>query len=183
MKKRFSTKLISLLLAVIMVVSIVPVGMVSANAASNEVTVYNFCIKELKVNVATACGILANIQKESSFNPTCSFLDTNGKTSYGICQWNGGRFTNLKNYCSKYGLNYKDINAQLQFLKHELTGSEKSNFNKVKKYSNTATGAYNAGVAWAHYVERCAHYYKGKDQFAQRGQLAQMKAMQIKPVK
>ena len=132
-------------------------------ASTNEQTIYDFCINSLGVNVAAACGILSNIQSESSFNPNASVLDTNNKTSYGICQWNGDRFTALQNYCSGRGLNYTTLSAQLQYLQYELNGSENSAFNKVKNVENSADGAYEAGYNWARYFERCAsQYYEGR---------------------
>ena len=127
---------------------------------TNEQTIYDFLKGTMKVNTAVACGVLANIKAESNFDPTSSCIDSNGKTSYGICQWNGGRFTALRNYCASKGLDYSDINAQLQYLKHELeeTG-EKSNWGKVNGQSNTADGAYAAGYNWAKHFERCASGY------------------------
>ena len=131
--------------------------------SDNEATIFRFAIDELHVNIAAACGILANIEAESSFNPRAQCIDTNGLTSYGICQWNGGRFTNLKNYCAANGYDYTTINGQLQYLKSELTGSENNAFNKVKDVSDDSTGAYNAGYNWARYFERCAsQYYNGR---------------------
>lgn len=50
---------------------------------ANETTIYNYAVNNMGLNVAAACGILANIYKESSFNPNA--LGDNG-TSYGICQ-------------------------------------------------------------------------------------------------
>lgn len=138
-----------------------------ASASSNEKTVYNFLKNDLGVNTAAACGILANIYSESSFNPTASVIDTNGKTSYGICQWNGVRFDALKSYCSQYGYDYKTLNAQLKYLQYELTHSEASAFSKVKNVENTAQGAYTAGYNWARYFERCASVY-----FESRAKLA-----------
>lgn len=75
-------------------------GISQSEKKSNEKKVYNFAKKKLKLNTAAACGVLSNIESESSFNPTASVIDTNGKISYGICQWNASRFDNLKNYCS-----------------------------------------------------------------------------------
>ena len=94
-------KIISLALVVVLLFGVVITTPISVNAASNEEEIYNYCISSLGLNTAAACGVLANIEKESSFNPTASCIDTNGLTSYGICQWNGGRFTNLKNFCSQ----------------------------------------------------------------------------------
>ncbi len=159
MKKKLTTRILSIFLSLLMVVSILPVGAITASAASNKDTIFDFCITELKVNTAAACGILANIEHESSFNPAASCIDTNGLTSYGICQWNGSRFTELKNYCSRNGYNYRTLTGQLKYLKYELTHSENNAFNKVKNVSNNADGAYNAGYNWARYFERCASVY------------------------
>lgn len=131
----------------------------SSQMAANEKTIYNFLKKELKLNTAAACGVLANIQSESAFNPTASVIDTNGKTSYGICQWNGPRFEMLKDYCSQYGYDYRTLEGQLYFLKYELEHTEASAFSKVKNVDNTADGAYTAGYNWARYFERCASVY------------------------
>lgn len=136
---------------------------VSASASSNEESVYDFMTQTLGVNSAVACGVLANIAAESSFSPTASCIDTNGLTSYGICQWNGGRFTNLKNYCSNHGYSYNTITGQLNFLKYELQNSESYAWSKIKNQENTQEGAYYAGYNWAKYFERCASsYYEGR---------------------
>lgn len=134
---------------------------------SNETTIYNFLKNTMGVNTAAACGILANIQKESSFNPTAECIDVNGLTSYGICQWNGVRFTALKNYCSNKGYSYTSLNGQLNYLKYELEGNEKSAYSKIRNVDNTQSGAYNAGYNWARYFERCAQSY-----YTQRAVLA-----------
>ena len=90
-----------------------------AYAASNEETIFYYLQNELGLNTAAACGILSNINSESSFNPTSSCIDTNGLTSYGICQWNGSRYNNLRTWCSDNGYSYSSLSGQLAFLKHE----------------------------------------------------------------
>lgn len=128
-----------------------------ASASENEKTIYRFLKNDLGLNTAAACGVLANIQSESSFNPNAlNDNDTNGKPSYGICQWNGVRFDALKSYCSQYGYDYQTLEGQLNYLKYELEHSEASAFSKVKNVENTAEGAYTAGYNWARYFERCA---------------------------
>ena len=169
-------RIVSCLLIVAMLTAVFPalnLSRTDANAAtSNEETIYNYFKNTMNVNTAVACGVLANIKAESNFSPTASCIDTNGLTSYGICQWNGSRFTSLKNFCSARGLSYSDINAQLQYLRSELEGSESYAWNKVKGQSNTADGAYTAGYNWAQFFERCAHYYNGVDQYAVRANSA-----------
>lgn len=133
----------------------------------NQEKIYTFMKKEMGFNTAAACGVVANIRSESSFNPTASCIDTNGLVSYGICQWNGPRFEALKSYCNTRGYDYTTIEAQLKYLKYELEGSEHRACSMVKNVENTAEGAYLAGYNWARYFERCASVY-----YESRGRLA-----------
>ena len=112
MKKTTLIKRITLVfLSVVMVVCCIPF---SASAASaNAKTIYEFCIKELKLNNAGACGVLANIEAESNFNPN---LYGDGGDSYCICQWKLSRFDNIISFCNKKGYNWKTLNGQLYFL-------------------------------------------------------------------
>ncbi len=130
-----------------------------ASLTDNEKTVYEFMKNEMGLNTAAACGVLANIQAESSFRPTAEVLDVNDKISYGICQWNGVRFDALREYCSQYGYDYQTLEGQLNYLRYELEHTEASAFSKVKHVQNTADGAYEAGYNWARYFERCASIY------------------------
>lgn len=113
---------------------------------SNEKKVYKFAKRKFKLNTAAACGVLANIESESSFNPTISVIDTNGKISYGICQWNASRFDDLRNYCSSNGYDYTSIDGQLKFLKYELEHSEKYAFSKVKMSKTLQTEPIQPGI-------------------------------------
>lgn len=90
--------------------------------------------------------MLANIESESSFNPTISVIDTNGKISYGICQWNASRFDDLRNYCNSNGYDYTSIDGQLKFLKYELEHSEKYAFSKVKMSKTLQTEPIQPGI-------------------------------------
>lgn len=131
----------------------------AVTSTSNETEIYNFLINTMGCNAATACGILANIERESGFNPTASVIDTNGLPSYGICQWNGSRFDSLKSYCSQNGYSYTSITGQLNYLKYELESSEAYAWSKMQGIENTADGAYTAGYNWAKYFERCSSVY------------------------
>lgn len=112
---------------------------------TNEETVYNFLKTVMGLNTAGACGVLANIQAESSFNPTAL---GDGGTSFGICQWHAGRYTNLKNWCSANGKDYKTIDGQLWYLKNELEKSYSAVLQYIRGIANTAAGAYDAGYRW-----------------------------------
>lgn len=148
------------------------ISTLSVTGKSAETEVYNFLRGTLGCNVATTCGIMANIQCESIFNPTNLFLDTNGLYSFGLCQWNGDRYTALQNYC---GSSYTTVSGQMKYLQHELKTSEANAWSKMQGIANTSTGSYTAGYNWAKYFERCAEYYKGVAQYVQRGNLARDK--------
>ena len=122
----------------------------TASGNSNESTIYKFLTGTMGLNTAAACGVLANIEAESSFNPT---VYGDSGTSYGICQWHNGRFTSLKNWCNNNGYNYQTINGQLNYLQYELKNSYPSVWNKLRTVSNSATGAYEAAYYWCYYYE------------------------------
>lgn len=121
---------------------------------SNEQKCYEYFKKNMGLNTAGACGILANIKYESGFRPN---VYGDGGTSYGICQWHNTRFTNLKNYCSKNNYDYKSIEGQLHFLQYELEHNYKSLINYIKKVPNTSTGSYDAGYKFCYNFERPAN--------------------------
>lgn len=156
MKKINSIKRVALVFLCIVLVSVcIPF---SASAVSdNAKTIFDFCVKELKLNNAAACGVLANIEAESDFNPN---LYGDGGDSYGICQWNCSRFDNLINFCNKNGYSWKSLKGQLYFLKYELTNNKSDTgyiIDKLKSVGNNAQGAYDAGYDWCYYFERPAN--------------------------
>ena len=179
MKKRIFSFITSFLM-ILSTITYFPT--ITASALSNEETIYNFLKSECGLNTAAACGVLANIEKESNFNPD---LIEGGYTwssggGYGICQWtnsdrtsSSGRRTNLVNWCSSNGYNYKTIDGQLHFLKHELETSYTGVYNHLKNVSNDGNGAYSAGYKWCYSFEVPAGYDKGVS--VTRGNLAQSK--------
>ena len=125
-----------------------------SRAASNEETIFNYLTKKIGYNSAAACGILANIERESAFRPT---IYGDGGTSYGICQWHDvstgvGRFTNLKNFCAQNKLDYTTLEGQLAFLAHELSSLRTIN-NYLLSVADTEQGAYDAGYYWCYNFE------------------------------
>lgn len=125
------------------------------DGASNEAAVYAFLTGTMGFNTAAACGILASIAKESSFDPN---LSGDSGSSYGICQWHDwgsgvGRFTNLKSFCAKNGYDYTTLEGQLYFLQYELNSGYTTIRDKMRAYPNTAQGAYDAGYYWCYYFE------------------------------
>lgn len=139
--------------AAVLMMCTVPSGAVSDNCKK----IYSFLTNEMGLNSAAACGVLANIEKESDFNPN---LYGDSGSSYGICQWHADRFSNLRNYCDGKGYSWKSLDGQLQFLKYELSNNRCDTgyiIDKLKAVSDTASGAYQAGYDWCYYFERPAN--------------------------
>ena len=140
MKRR---KMLSLILAaLVLFLAAVPgnVPVYAASQAENEKTCYEYFTEEMGLNTAAACGILANLYRESKFSPTAS--SATGKC-YGIAQWTGGRLDNLKSYCKDEGYDYKTLKGQLHFLEYEINqSSRKSILTYMQGVKNTASGAF-----------------------------------------
>ena len=147
--------LIKVLLIAMTLVTLLTVIPLSANAASdNKTQIFSYLTNEMGLNSAAACGIMANIEKESNFKPTTIIRDSNGLQSGGLCMWNGSRLNRLKNYCNNKGLNYLSIKGQLSYLNYELKLSQyKHIFNYLKKVPNNSKGAYDAAYYWCYYFE------------------------------
>ncbi|MGN1443779.1 MAG: phage tail tip lysozyme [Acutalibacteraceae bacterium] len=149
-------KAISSLCSVVIMLTLVVCSFTASAASteSNKRAVFDFLTGEAGFNSAAACGIMANIEHESNFDPTTVARDSNGLLSGGLCMWNGPRFKNLQNYCYNNGYNYLSINGQLRFLVHELkTDYFKHIYNYIKGVSNDSSGAYNAAYYWCYYFE------------------------------
>lgn len=134
--------------------------------ADVETYVYYYITNIIGLNKSAACGIIANMYKESGLNPS----STNGSSgAYGLCQWLGGRKTNLVSRS-----NYHTASTQLEFLKYELESSESASMDRLKNEGsiklNTRGGAYNAGYYFSKDFER---HGGGDTEHKERGKLAE----------
>lgn len=127
-------------------------GIVRAST-SNADKIFNYLTGDMGLNSAAACGILANMYCESALNPTA--VGDHG-TSYGLCQWHNGRYTNLKNWCKNNGYDYKTVKGQLHFLQYELVTYYSGILSHMQGVANTADGAYDGGYYWCYYFEQPA---------------------------
>ncbi len=125
--------------------SVDPNAYPAADASANTRYIYNYLTKTMGLNHAAACGVLANIQMESGFNPLAL---GDGGTSYGICQWHNERFNSLISYCNSIGLDYNTLDGQLANLNRELSGAYSGILAYIRSVPNTAQGAYDAGYYW-----------------------------------
>ncbi len=122
---------------------------------------FEFFVSSLGLNNAGACGILGNIQQESSFN-----LNAVGDygTSYGLCQWHNERKSALQSLSG-----YDTLPVQLAYLQSELQSGYAGTLSKIQKVANTAEGAAEAASYW------CTEFEKPKDatsKAAKRGEYA-----------
>ena len=146
--------------------SIDPSQYLPVDINENTRLIYQYLTKEMGINHAAACGVLANIQHESNFN---TFAVGDGGTSYGICQWHNSRFSALMAHCQSKGLDYNTLEGQLSYLEYELSTGYKSVLNVLKNVPNSEQGAYDAAYAW------CMHFEVPADtvnRSIQRGNLA-----------
>ncbi|EFW25285.1 phage tail tip lysozyme [Solobacterium moorei] len=121
------------------------------DTSGNYQTIYSYLTGTLGLSKAAACGVLANMWQESKFNPTA------GSSYYGLCQWGGGRYTNLVNYCANNGLDYTTVEGQLAFLTHELTGAYNSTFVGLQNVADSAEGAAEAATIFVTRYEGASH--------------------------
>ncbi len=134
------------------VVTIGAAAQTSNTGNANQDAIYNYLAKQ-GFNNAAICGILANIQHESNFNPQA--LGDSG-TSYGICQWHNSRWDSLKSFCSNNGLDSTTIDGQMAYLMYELKEKYPSIYESMKNVPNTEQGAYDAAYIWTVKFERPA---------------------------
>lgn len=115
-----------------------------------------FLRAELKLNSAAVSGILANIERESKFDP-----ETVGDSgaAFGLCQWRDGRRDRLLGYCEAYSLDVTTISAQLNFLKAELINYYPDTLMALEGVKNNSAGADIAAYAFCKYYETPTQLY------------------------
>ena len=147
----------------------VPVSASAGERLAVEREVFDYLTGELSLSDAAACGVLANIEHESAFQPTI-FGDQG--TSYGLCQWHNERFSALRGYCSALALDYRTVGGQMAYLKYELGNKYTSLLLTLQSIDNTPDGAYRAAWLWCIQFERPSNM---QVKAAQRGELARGK--------
>ena len=122
---------------------------------SDENAIFYFLTEHMGMPVSSACGVIANIEQESNFNPHAL---GDGGSSYGLCQWhNPSRWDELIAFCNSNGYDWETMDGQLYYLEYEITeGSEAYTgiYGVLMSQSNTGQGAYQAGYEWCVRFER-----------------------------
>lgn len=121
---------------------------------TNEQFVYLFCVNKMMLTPAAACGVMANIYRESSFR---NYVKSG--SSYGLCQWMGERRSNLSKWCRNNGLDYTTMYGQLSFMQYELMSDEKylPLLEIMYTLGNTEQDAHDAAREWCYKYEMPAN--------------------------
>jgi peptidoglycan hydrolase CwlO-like protein len=120
----------------------------SVYVANNASSIYVALVTTYGFTKAAACGIIANIQIESTFNPAA------GSTYYGLCQWGGSRKTSLLNYLAANGYAEDSLAGQLAFMVSEMQSY--GMISTMNSFADSAEGASEAGVYFRENYERSA---------------------------
>ncbi len=131
---------------------------------SNEEIIFLFFTNIAGYSEAAACGIMANMKKESGFRPNAI---SSGGGYHGLCQWSKTRFQTISDYCDKYGYDPYSLEGQLNYMMHELATTAYGK--NLAKFENTAQGAYDAGYYFCYNYERPSNKAEKSEE---RGNLA-----------
>ena len=128
----------------------VPAPMYAATWQENADYIFSILTQKMGYTEAAACGIMANIRCESTFNPHAWNA---GGGSYGLCQWTGGRYGRLRSWCGSNGYDYTTIDGQLAYLEYELQNHYPGVEKYIRSVENTSSGAYDAGQYYCYHFE------------------------------
>lgn len=151
---------------------------------ANAPIIFNFLTTYMNMTAAAACGAIGNMAQESGLIPDKMEYGYSWETGagYGLIQWTnvsgntrirtadstntisagqpyreipGHRRTNLVNWCTANGYDYKTLSGQLFFLKYELGNSSRytNAISKMNAEPNTLEGAKNCSDIWLRYIE------------------------------
>lgn len=107
-------------------------GEITGNSAEEKVW---SSLKKLGYSDIAVAGAMGNIYGESGFNPT--LVEKATGEGIGLCQWSYGRKIKLIAYAESKGVEWKDIDTQIEFLIAEISGTGLAN-----KYASKVTVGY-----------------------------------------
>jgi hypothetical protein len=108
---------------------------------------------------AQAAGVVGNLIQESTLN-SGAFNKSEG--AYGLAQWRGSRLQDLQQFASSRGKDIGDVNTQLDFIMHELSGKER----KAGAMLASSTTAEEAAFNFGKYYERPKVVEQSRVQYA-----------------
>ena len=102
------------------------------------------------LNAAAGVAIIANIERESSFNLGAI---GDGGTSFGLCQWHADRGDRMKATCGGGSKWKTNLTGQLDYLWTELNGGYKSVLEVLQGLPNTEEGARQGAEYFVRHFE------------------------------
>lgn len=130
-----------------------PQGPSGATANTSNTGNVNLIVQSMAqhgvTNNAQIAGCLGNIQVESGFNNTAQNLL---EAAIGFCSWEGNRRVNLQAFAAARGTTETDPQTQVDFMWHELLGSELVAYTAWR----ATTSASAAASVWDALYERSA---------------------------
>ena len=149
-----ATRILRSLLATLLLVSICIVPVLAENGEEtvqdNKAEVFTYLTEEMGLSTAAACGVMANIEYESEFDPTAR---GDGGASYGLCQWYSSRQEALRRFCEESGLDEDSVAGQMAYLQHELETGYTYVLDYIRSVEDSPSGAYDAAWYWCCYFE------------------------------
>ncbi|WP_280485906.1 phage tail tip lysozyme [Nocardia cyriacigeorgica] len=118
--------------------------------------IYRRLIDEYGLTPAQAAGIIGNMQVEAPGLNTGAYNPNEG--AYGLCQWLGGRRENLEAFAASRGKKVGDWETQVDFMMHELQGSESAAYARLRATDTPAAAA----AVFDQYYERSSGQARGQ---------------------
>lgn len=114
-----------------------PVSTQGAAQSTDAQRVVQFLVNDpdLKFAPHQAAGFVGNLYGESGMKPTAVNPrdGRDGSDSVGLAQWNASRAQALQQFAAANKLNPADFNTQMQFLKAELLGTERPQYDAIRQ--------------------------------------------------
>lgn len=117
--------------------------------------IYDYMTSQYGLSPAVASGILGNMMTESSFKTNAY---NHGEGAIGLCQWEGGRRTELEHFAAAHGKPVTDWHVQVDFMMHELHGREHGALEKLEQ----AQTPQQAAALFDKYFERSSGEARGQ---------------------
>ena len=115
-----------------------------------EQEVYAFFLQK-GLGAAQIAGIMANIKAESGFRPDAQ----NDSGASGLFQWMGGRLQRLKELAASKGVEWTDVQTQLEYAWQEINGEGWNGHTSQKNQFMKTESAAQAAALFCNYFERC----------------------------
>lgn len=141
--------------------------------------VYDLLYSKLGLTDKQAWAAMANIDGESSFDPTAEEDPDDPTAGIGLMSWTADRRDNLLEFAKQRRTDWRDLKTQLAFIEYEYNGSEAESWQRFKDFVTDQTtpeqdveyfagplgperaGDINLANRMKNYYEYDSHYAKG----------------------